>query len=247
VTLALYMPHADCCCVDNGRQQELGGIVPRLDDDYMSPGSARLLATLGSHMTTALTVLCLHALLAHAYVANMTVLPQGQSLDANDTLCRTTAHSNWASSCLSVMYARAAKHTVPWVANRDVPVSAGLDNGSKVFDRVPHRDAFLWNVMLRASVREGSTHEALALSSCGSHGHGVEALDVFQVMLVNGIATDAFFVSIPSACAHCGRVEGLRVFDMMDVHGVVKRQVHYACVVDLLGHAGQQSRSGHAF
>jgi hypothetical protein len=46
-------------------------------------------------------------------------------------------------------------------------------------------------------------------------------------MLVNGTATDAFFVSILSACAHCGRVEGLRVFDMMDVHGVEKRQVHY--------------------
>jgi hypothetical protein len=38
---------------------------------------------------TALAVLCLHALLAHAYAANMAVLLQGQSLDTNDMLVST--------------------------------------------------------------------------------------------------------------------------------------------------------------
>lgn len=45
-------------------------------------------------------------------------------------------------------------------------------------------------------------------------------------------------------CAQGGMVDdGLRVFDTMGDHGVEKRQVHYACVVDLLGRAGQLSRA----
>ena len=50
----------------------------------------------------------------------------------------------------------------------------------------------------------------------------LEALDMFHLMLANGVAPDNIcFVSVLSACAHGGLVDdGLRVFDTMDVHGV---------------------------
>ncbi|KAK8460252.1 hypothetical protein SEVIR_2G304500v4 [Setaria viridis] len=83
------------------------------------------------------------------------------------------------------------------------------------------------------------------IQAYGSHGHGVEALDLFHLMLANGVAPDGVcFVSVLSACAHGGLVDdGLRVFDTMGDHGVEKRQVHYACVVDLLGRAGQLTQA----
>lgn len=106
-----------------------------------------------------------------------------------------------------------------------------LDTARAVFDRVvADRSQAVYSAMIQAY---------------GSHGHGVAALDVFRVMLANGLAPDGVcFVAVLSACARGGLVDdGLRVFDMMDARGVEKRQVHYACVVDLLGRAGQLSRA----
>ncbi|XP_062199891.1 pentatricopeptide repeat-containing protein CRR2, chloroplastic-like [Phragmites australis] len=105
-----------------------------------------------------------------------------------------------------------------------------LDIARVVFERVLDRTQAVYTSMIQAY---------------GSHGQGVEALDMFHQMLANGIAPDGIcFVSVLSACAHGGLVDdGLEVFDMMDDHRVEKRQVHYACVVDLLGRAGQLSRA----
>ncbi|TVU38493.1 hypothetical protein EJB05_11866, partial [Eragrostis curvula] len=62
------------------------------------------------------------------------VLSQGQSLGANDTLVSANGvfvlgffaprGGDQGRRYLGVMYARAAEQTVPWVANRDAPVSA---------------------------------------------------------------------------------------------------------------------------
>ncbi|XP_034580974.1 pentatricopeptide repeat-containing protein CRR2, chloroplastic [Setaria viridis] len=105
-----------------------------------------------------------------------------------------------------------------------------LDTARAVFDRAPCRSQAVYSSMIQAY---------------GSHGHGVEALDLFHLMLANGVAPDGVcFVSVLSACAHGGLVDdGLRVFDTMGDHGVEKRQVHYACVVDLLGRAGQLTQA----
>ncbi|KAJ1290644.1 hypothetical protein BS78_02G260600 [Paspalum vaginatum] len=105
-----------------------------------------------------------------------------------------------------------------------------LDTARAIFDRAPERSQSVYSAMIKAY---------------GSHGYGVEALDVVHLMLANGIAPDDIcFVCALSACAHGGLVDdGLRIFDMMRAHGVEKRQVHYACVVDLLGRAGHLSRA----
>ncbi|CAN6205172.1 unnamed protein product [Urochloa humidicola] len=105
-----------------------------------------------------------------------------------------------------------------------------LDTARDLFDRVPSRSLAVYSSMIQAY---------------GSHGHGVEALNLFHLMLGKDVAPDGIcFVSVLSACAHGGLVDDwLRVFDVMGGHGVEKRQVHYACVVDLLGRAGQLTRA----
>ncbi|XP_039797798.1 pentatricopeptide repeat-containing protein At3g57430, chloroplastic-like [Panicum virgatum] len=105
-----------------------------------------------------------------------------------------------------------------------------LDTARAIFDRAPGRNQAVYSSMIQAY---------------GSHGHGVEALNLFRLMLAKGIAPDGIcFVSVLSACAHSGLVDdGLRVFGTMGDHGVERRQVHYACVIDLLGRAGQLSRA----
>ncbi|CAN6218581.1 unnamed protein product [Urochloa humidicola] len=105
-----------------------------------------------------------------------------------------------------------------------------LDTARAIFDRAPCRSRAAYSAMIQAY---------------GGHGHGVEALNLFDLMLASGVAPDGVcFVTVISACAHGGLVDdGLRVFDAMGDHDVEKRQVHYACVVNLLGRAGELTRA----
>ncbi|GJN34504.1 hypothetical protein PR202_gb23169 [Eleusine coracana subsp. coracana] len=99
--------------------------------------------------------------------------------------------------------------TMPESAAADTvrrPVCGRLDAARAVFDRVQDRNQAVYGSMIQAY---------------GSHGHGVTALDVFRLMLANGVAPgDVCFVFVLSACTHGGLVEdGLRLFDMMDARG----------------------------
>ncbi|KAH0452127.1 hypothetical protein IEQ34_019426 [Dendrobium chrysotoxum] len=101
----------------------------------------------------------------------------------------------------------------------------------KVFDRITEKNVVVYNSMMRAY---------------GIHGHASAALEIFSEMLIGGIKPDSIcFVSILSACSHAGLVEqGFEIFHMMDAeYGVEKSQVHFACMVDLLGRAGKLSRA----
>ncbi|RWR96142.1 pentatricopeptide repeat-containing protein [Cinnamomum micranthum f. kanehirae] len=75
----------------------------------------------------------------------------------------------------------------------------------------------------------------------GMHGYGHEVLSLFERLKMAGMKPDhVTFVSVLSACSHMGLVEeGWRYLnDMYSVYGVVPRQEHYACMVDLMGRAG---------
>ena len=79
---------------------------------------------------------------------------------------------------------------------------------------------------------------------CGyaQHGHGNKALAVFSVMNLAGVQPDEVtFVGVLSACSHCGLVnEGWMHFESISTEFGLERTVsHYACMVDLLGRAGQ--------
>lgn len=100
-----------------------------------------------------------------------------------------------------------------------------------VFDLMGNkRDVVLWNTIV---------------SALAQHGHGEEAIQMFDDMVRLGMKPDEItLVVILNACSHSGLVmEGLRLFESMTCcHGVVPNQEHYACLIDLLGRAGHFDR-----
>lgn len=97
-----------------------------------------------------------------------------------------------------------------------------------VFLGMPSPDSVSWNAMVAA---------------LGQHGHGSEAVELFEEMLrEEGIQPDRItFLTVLSACNHAGLVdEGLRYFRAMEEdHGFTPGEDHHAQVVDLLGRAGR--------
>ncbi|XVF57443.1 hypothetical protein PTKIN_Ptkin06aG0205800 [Pterospermum kingtungense] len=101
-----------------------------------------------------------------------------------------------------------------------------LEESVKVFSRMSLRNSISWNSMIAAYAR---------------HGDGYRALQLYEEMRSKGIEpTDVTFLSLLHACSHVGLVEkGMEVLkSMTDVHGIIPRAEHYACVVDMLGRAG---------
>ncbi|XP_026391478.1 pentatricopeptide repeat-containing protein At1g34160-like [Papaver somniferum] len=75
----------------------------------------------------------------------------------------------------------------------------------------------------------------------GMHGHGTDALNLFNEMSQDGIQPDAItYLSALCACNHAGLVsEGLSIFKSMESSGVKPNVKHYGSVSDLLGRAGR--------
>ncbi|XP_050232115.1 pentatricopeptide repeat-containing protein At4g30700 [Mercurialis annua] len=97
----------------------------------------------------------------------------------------------------------------------------------QLFDSMLEKNEVTWNAMI---------------SGYGLHGHGHKALKLFYEMLNSGIPpTRVTFLSVLYACSHAGLVrEGDEIFHIM-VHnyGFEPLAEHYACMVDILGRAGQ--------
>ncbi|XP_027350780.1 pentatricopeptide repeat-containing protein At1g56690, mitochondrial-like [Abrus precatorius] len=102
-----------------------------------------------------------------------------------------------------------------------------LVRAKQVFNRFPLKDVVMWNSMI---------------TGYSQHGLGEEALNVFRDMCCSGVPPDdVTFIGVLSACSYSGKVkEGLEVFESMKFKYQVEPGVeHYACMVDLLGRAGQ--------
>lgn len=72
------------------------------------------------------------------------------------------------------------------------------------------------------------------------HGHGEEAIQMFDDMVGNGLRPDKItLVVILNACCHAGLVEeGLRLLESMTGGNCIfPDQEHYARLTDLLGQA----------
>uniref|UniRef100_A0A7N2R7B5 Pentatricopeptide repeat-containing protein n=2 Tax=Quercus lobata TaxID=97700 RepID=A0A7N2R7B5_QUELO len=76
----------------------------------------------------------------------------------------------------------------------------------------------------------------------GCHGLGLEALELFGLMLGERIKPNCItFLSLLSACGHSGLVrEGCEVYNSMKwIYGIQPDLDHYTCMVDLLGRYGK--------
>eukprot|EP01018_Ginkgo_biloba_P018893 Gb_18914 [translate_table: standard] len=106
-----------------------------------------------------------------------------------------------------------------------------LEFAHHVFDKMSERDVISWNAMI---------------VGYGMHGHGEEALTIFQQMQQAGMKPNRVtFISVLSACSHAGLVdEGWKYFDSMSQdYSITPKAEHYACMVDLLSRAGQLDKA----
>ncbi|KAL8478876.1 hypothetical protein ACS0TY_030673 [Phlomoides rotata] len=144
-----------------------------------------------------------------------------------------------ACSCLSALEQgkQVHAHIVKNGFSLEVPIGSALStmyakcgslgDGYTVFRRMPARDVVSWNAMI---------------SGLSQNGRGIEALDLFEEMHLEGAKPDyVTFINILFACSHMGLVErGWEYFQMMsDKFGLAPRVEHYACMVDILGRAGK--------
>lgn len=96
-----------------------------------------------------------------------------------------------------------------------------------LFDLMTEKNVVTWNAMI---------------SGYGLHGHGHQALELFKEMLHSRVAPNGVtFLSVLYACSHSGLVrEGDEIFKSMVLdHGFEPLPEHHACMVDILGRAGQ--------
>eukprot|EP01018_Ginkgo_biloba_P001174 Gb_31190 [translate_table: standard] len=102
-----------------------------------------------------------------------------------------------------------------------------LENARSVFDKMPQRDVVSWTEMI---------------AGYALHGHGKEALKLFEQMQHSGTNPDhVTFIGVLSACCHAGLVdEGWQYFhSMSQYYHITPTMEHYGCMVDLLGRAGR--------
>lgn len=106
-----------------------------------------------------------------------------------------------------------------------------LDDSIRVFDEIGDPTEIAWNSLV---------------SVFAQHGLGKGAIETFDRMIHKGVKPDAVtFVSLLTACSHAGLAEeGLKYFHSMEkTYGVVPREEHYSCVIDLLGRAGKLKKA----
>ncbi|KAI3445441.1 hypothetical protein Pfo_002106 [Paulownia fortunei] len=100
-------------------------------------------------------------------------------------------------------------------------------NSCKIFNEMHAKNVVTWTSMM---------------VGYGSHGHGKEAVELFDKMVQSGVRPDRIvFVAVLNACSHTGLVdEGLRYFkSMVSKYNITPDQEIYGCIVDLLGRAGR--------
>lgn len=100
-----------------------------------------------------------------------------------------------------------------------------------LFDRMSEKDVISWTVMI---------------AGYGMHGHGRNAIAVFNEMRGSGMDPDEVsFTVILYACSHCGLIyEGWEFYNIMRTEYKIDPKLeHYACMVDLLGRAGRLTKA----
>ncbi|KAL0426976.1 UNVERIFIED_CONTAM: Pentatricopeptide repeat-containing protein [Sesamum latifolium] len=105
-------------------------------------------------------------------------------------------------------------------------------------------DVFAGNSLVNITVVSWSA----MIGGLAQHGHGKEALHLFDEMLKDGISPNhVTLVSVLSACNHAGLVNEAQWYfeTMKEQFGIEPTQEHYACMIDVLGRAGKLDKAMH--
>ncbi|KAK7329906.1 hypothetical protein VNO77_24088 [Canavalia gladiata] len=106
-----------------------------------------------------------------------------------------------------------------------------ISEAKQLFDSMSEKNTVTWNTMI---------------FGYGLHGYGHEALKLFNEMLHLGFQPSSVtFLSVLYACSHAGLVrEGDEIFHaMVNKYRIEPLAEHYACMVDILGRAGQLEKA----
>ena len=140
--------------------------------------------------------------------------------------------ANWASSYVRCHRIELNQHLL--TALSDMHAKCGnIEQARHCFSLIPSPDCFAFSTLI---------------NGLAANGLGVEALRLFEEMLVHGVRPDAVtFVGVLNACSHAGLVdEGLSFWHAMKgKHGVEPVAEHFACLVDMLGRAGRLLEAHH--
>ncbi|XP_071937596.1 pentatricopeptide repeat-containing protein At3g22690-like [Coffea arabica] len=104
--------------------------------------------------------------------------------------------------------------------------SGNLNYAQTVFDLMVEKNVVAWTSIIMGHA---------------VHGNGFDALKLFHQMIGMGVEpNEVTFVAVLTACSHCGLVDnGLQYFKMMKKYGLVPREDHQTCVIDMLGRFGR--------
>ncbi|XP_058772544.1 pentatricopeptide repeat-containing protein At3g03580-like [Vicia villosa] len=141
--------------------------------------------------------------------ANLASIKQGKEIHGH--LIRKLFHTHlFAANSLLDLYTKCGR----------------IDLATKIFDRIQHKDVASWNTMILGY---------------GMLGELDTAINLFEAMKDNGVEYDSVsFIAVLSACSHGGLIEkGNKYFKQMKDRNIEPTHMHYACMVDILGRAGQ--------
>ncbi|XP_010537418.1 PREDICTED: pentatricopeptide repeat-containing protein At1g18485 [Tarenaya hassleriana] len=109
--------------------------------------------------------------------------------------------------------------------------NGSIERSLKFFNGFKKKNAASWNAMI---------------VGYGLHGQANDAIKLFEEMQEAGHDPDEFtFLGVLMACNHCGQVqEGLKYLEQMKhAFGLKPKLKHYACIIDMLGRAGQLDKA----
>ncbi|XP_074269901.1 pentatricopeptide repeat-containing protein At2g03880, mitochondrial-like [Silene latifolia] len=106
-----------------------------------------------------------------------------------------------------------------------------LNDATLSFSRLKEKGIISWSAMI---------------GGLANHGHGKEALELFDKMLLDGVHPNhVTLVSVLCACSHAGLVdEAKHYFQTMEtLYGIKPTQEHYSCMIDIFARAGKLEES----